>query len=26
LRIIEEIPEEGLINLYKHEEYIDMCR
>ncbi len=26
LRIIDEIPEEGLINLYKHEEYIDMCR
>ncbi|MBO8229800.1 threonine--tRNA ligase [Prochlorococcus marinus str. MU1404] len=26
LRIIEEIPEESLINLYKHEEYIDMCR
>ncbi|AIQ94665.1 threonine--tRNA ligase [Prochlorococcus sp. MIT 0604] len=26
LRIIEEIPAEGLINLYKHEEYIDMCR
>nr|ABE11072.1 threonyl-tRNA synthetase [uncultured Prochlorococcus marinus clone HF10-11A3] len=26
LRIIEEIPEQGLINLYKHEEYIDMCR
>ncbi|MCR8539923.1 MAG: threonine--tRNA ligase [Prochlorococcus marinus CUG1439] len=26
LRIIEEIPQEGLINLYKHEEYIDMCR
>ena len=26
LRIIEEIPEERLINLYKHEEYIDMCR
>ena len=26
LRIIEEIPEEGLINLYKHEECIDMCR
>ncbi|ABV50294.1 Threonyl-tRNA synthetase [Prochlorococcus marinus str. MIT 9215] len=26
LRIIEDIPEEGLINLYKHEEYIDMCR
>ncbi len=26
LQIIEEIPEEGLINLYKHEEYIDMCR
>jgi len=26
LRIIEEIPEEGLINLYKHQEYIDMCR
>ncbi|MDC3047083.1 threonine--tRNA ligase [Prochlorococcus sp. AH-736-A21] len=26
LRIIEEIPEEGFINLYKHEEYIDMCR
>jgi len=26
LRIIEEIPEEGLINLYKLEEYIDMCR
>ncbi len=26
LRIIEEIPEGGLINLYKHEEYIDMCR
>ena len=26
LRIIKEIPEEGLINLYKHEEYIDMCR
>jgi len=26
LRIIEEIPEDGLINLYKHEEYIDMCR
>ncbi len=26
LRIIEEIPDKGLINLYKHEEYIDMCR
>jgi len=26
LRIIEEIPEEGFINLYKHVEYIDMCR
>jgi len=26
LRIIEEISEEGPINLYKHEEYIDMCR
>ncbi len=26
LRIIDEIPDEGLINLYKHEEYIDMCR
>ncbi len=26
LRIIEEIPDECLINLYKHEEYIDMCR
>ena len=26
LRIIEEIPEDSLINLYKHEEYIDMCR
>ncbi len=26
LRIIEEISEKGLINLYKHEEYIDMCR
>ena len=26
LRIIEEITEKGLINLYKHEEYIDMCR
>ncbi len=26
LRIIKEIPDEGLINLYKHEEYIDMCR
>ncbi len=26
LRIIEEIPDESLINLYKHEEYIDMCR
>tara|TARA_B100000963_G_scaffold187240_1_gene162961 strand:- start:1483 stop:3399 length:1917 start_codon:yes stop_codon:yes gene_type:complete len=26
LRILEEIEEEGLINLYKHEEYIDMCR
>jgi len=26
LRIIKEISEEGLINLYKHEEYIDMCR
>ena len=26
LKIIEEIPEKGLINLYKHEEYIDMCR
>jgi len=26
LRIIEEIEEESLINLYKHEEYIDMCR
>ena len=26
LRIIEEIDEKGLINLYKHEEYIDMCR
>ncbi len=26
LRIIKEITEEGLINLYKHQEYIDMCR
>ena len=26
LRIIEELDDEGLINLYKHEEYIDMCR
>ena len=26
LRIIEEITDEGPINLYKHEEYIDMCR
>ncbi len=26
LRIIKEIPDEDLINLYKHEEYIDMCR
>jgi len=26
LRIIEEIDDIGLINLYKHEEYIDMCR
>ncbi|KGF88979.1 threonine--tRNA ligase [Prochlorococcus marinus] len=26
LRIIEGIHGEGLINLYKHEEYIDMCR
>ncbi len=26
LRIIEEIPDKGLINLYKHQEYIDMCR
>ena len=26
LRIIEGISDEGLINLYKHEEYIDMCR
>ena len=26
LRIIDEIPDKGLINLYKHEEYIDMCR
>ena len=26
LRIIEEIDDKGLINLYKHEEYIDMCR
>ncbi len=26
LRIIEEIPDDSLINLYKHEEYIDMCR
>ncbi len=26
LRIIEDITDEGLINLYKHEEYIDMCR
>ncbi len=26
LRIIEEIEDKGLINLYKHEEYIDMCR
>ncbi len=26
LRIIEEIDDEELINLYKHEEYIDMCR
>ena len=26
LRIIEDIPDEDLINLYKHEEYIDMCR
>ncbi len=26
LKIIEEIDDKGLINLYKHEEYIDMCR
>ena len=26
LKIIEEINENALINLYKHEEYIDMCR
>ena len=26
LKIIEEIEDKGLINLYKHEEYIDMCR
>ena len=26
LRIIEDIHDESLINLYKHEEYIDMCR
>ena len=26
LRIIEEIDDKSLINLYKHEEYIDMCR
>ncbi len=26
LRIIEDIHDVGLINLYKHEEYIDMCR
>ena len=26
LRIIEEIDENSSINLYKHEEYIDMCR
>ncbi len=26
LKIIEEIEDTGLINLYKHEEYIDMCR
>jgi len=26
LRIIEEIDEQDSINLYKHEEYIDMCR
>ena len=26
LRIIEEISDEEPINLYKHEEYIDMCR
>ena len=26
LRIIEDIEDNGLINLYKHEEYIDMCR
>ena len=26
LRIIEEINDKSLINLYKHEEYIDMCR
>ncbi len=26
LRIIEDIDDKGLINLYKHEEYIDMCR
>ncbi len=26
LRIIEDIHDEGVINLYKHEEYIDMCR
>jgi len=26
LRIIEGIEEESLINLYKHQEYIDMCR
>ncbi len=26
LRIIEDIDDNDLINLYKHEEYIDMCR
>ncbi len=26
LKILEEIEDKGLINLYKHEEYIDMCR
>ena len=26
LRIIEEIGDKDIINLYKHEEYIDMCR
>ncbi len=26
LKIIEDIDDKGLINLYKHEEYIDMCR